>query len=139
MSSNFLSGCDDRLIISQVHFRSRDVLVLIIEFVAGRSGSVVFALRHYEPEGLIIVGRNAGEQSRLERADIRRLSFIRIVQLSRSSLLKVKCNLMSCLRRAPKKLDLVGPVVDFGRISTPVSLPWKISLTGLTVVLAAAV
>ena len=128
MSSNFLSGCDDRLIISQVHFRSRDVLVLIIEFVAGRSGSVVFALRHYEPEGLIIVGRNAGEQSRLERADIRRLSFIRIVQLSRSSLLKVKCN-----------LDLVGPVVDFGRISTPVSLPWKISLTGLTVVLAAAV
>jgi MerR family redox-sensitive transcriptional activator SoxR len=54
--------------------------MLIIGFVAGRSGLAVFAIRYYGSEGLIIVGRNAGGQRRFERADIRRLSFIPIAQ-----------------------------------------------------------
>lgn len=54
--------------------------MLSIGALATRTGLSVSAIRYYESEGLIQVGRNAGGQRRFFRADIRRLSFIMIAQ-----------------------------------------------------------
>lgn len=53
---------------------------LSIGALAERTGMAVSAIRYYEEQGLIAPWRNAGGQRRFPRADIRRLSFIRIAQ-----------------------------------------------------------
>lgn len=54
--------------------------VLLIGDVAARTGLSVSAIRFYEAKGLITPIRSPGGQRRFRRADIRRLSFIRIAQ-----------------------------------------------------------
>jgi MerR family transcriptional regulator, redox-sensitive transcriptional activator SoxR len=58
--------------------RANDVLP--IGDLARRTGLSVSAIRFYEAEGLIAPRRSPGGQRRFLRADIRRLSFILIVQ-----------------------------------------------------------
>jgi len=53
---------------------------LSIGALARRTGLAVSAIRYYEEQGLIAPWRNAGGQRRFLRADIRRLSFVRIAQ-----------------------------------------------------------
>jgi MerR family transcriptional regulator, redox-sensitive transcriptional activator SoxR len=53
---------------------------LSIGALATRTGLAVSAIRYYEARGLIAPWRNAGGQRRFQRADIRRLSFVRIAQ-----------------------------------------------------------
>lgn len=53
---------------------------LSIGALADRTGLAVSAIRYYEAQGLITPWRNAGGQRRFLRADIRRLSFVRIAQ-----------------------------------------------------------
>ena len=53
---------------------------LTIGALAERTGVSVSAIRFYEARGLIAPARTAGGQRRFLRADIRRLSFIRIAQ-----------------------------------------------------------
>ncbi|TDK42324.1 redox-sensitive transcriptional activator SoxR [Antarcticimicrobium luteum] len=53
---------------------------LSIGALADRTGMAVSAIRYYEEQGLIAPWRNAGGQRRFPRADIRRLSFVRIAQ-----------------------------------------------------------
>ena len=54
--------------------------VLSIGQFAERAGLAVSALRYYEAEGLIAPMRAPSGQRRFRRADIRRVSFIRIAQ-----------------------------------------------------------
>ena len=53
---------------------------LSIGALARRTGQAVSAIRYYEEQGLLTPWRNAGGQRRFARADIRRLSFVRIAQ-----------------------------------------------------------
>lgn len=53
---------------------------LSIGDLAARTGLSVPAIRHYETLGLLAPLRNAGGHRRYARADIRRLSFVRIAQ-----------------------------------------------------------
>lgn len=53
---------------------------LSIGALSARTGVSVSAIRFYEARGLIASVRSAGGQRRFLRADIRRLSFIRIAQ-----------------------------------------------------------
>ncbi len=54
--------------------------MLPIGHIAKRTGLAVSAIRFYEDKGLIRATRAASGQRRFARADIRRLSFIRIAQ-----------------------------------------------------------
>lgn len=54
--------------------------ILTIGELAGRTGVAVSALRFYEERGLIRSLRSKGRHRRFLRADIRRVSFIRIAQ-----------------------------------------------------------
>jgi MerR family redox-sensitive transcriptional activator SoxR len=54
--------------------------ILSIGDVARRTGLAVSAIRYYEDMGLIRPMRGPGGQRRFRRADIRRLSFVRIAQ-----------------------------------------------------------
>ena len=54
--------------------------VMLIGDIAARTGLSVSAVRFYEAKGLIAPIRSPGGQRRFRRADIRRLSFIRIAQ-----------------------------------------------------------
>jgi MerR family redox-sensitive transcriptional activator SoxR len=54
--------------------------VLTIGELAQRTGVAVSALRYYEERGLIRSFRSAGRHRRFLRADIRRVSFVRIAQ-----------------------------------------------------------
>ncbi|KAA0920394.1 redox-sensitive transcriptional activator SoxR [Aquicoccus porphyridii] len=54
--------------------------MLPIGHIAKRTGLAVSAIRFYEDKGLIRATRTASGQRRFARADIRRLSFIRIAQ-----------------------------------------------------------
>jgi MerR family redox-sensitive transcriptional activator SoxR len=54
--------------------------LITIGALAARTGTSVSALRYYEAEGLITAHRSAGNQRRFARADIRRVSFIKIAQ-----------------------------------------------------------
>jgi MerR family transcriptional regulator, redox-sensitive transcriptional activator SoxR len=54
--------------------------LLPIGDLAARTGLSVSAIRFYEARGLVTALRNKGGQRRFLRSDIRRLSFIRIVQ-----------------------------------------------------------
>ena len=59
-------------------FRDEDVEALTIGELAARSGVAPSALRYYERLGLIRAGRSGGNQRRYERAELRRVAFIRI-------------------------------------------------------------
>ena len=48
--------------------------------LSSRTGIAVSAIRYYETQGLVHPDRNAGGQRQFRRADIRRLSFVRIAQ-----------------------------------------------------------
>ncbi|MFN7055153.1 redox-sensitive transcriptional activator SoxR [Hyphomonas sp.] len=54
--------------------------VLTIGDLAQRTGVAVSALRYYEERGLIRSFRSSGRHRRFLRADIRRVSFVRIAQ-----------------------------------------------------------
>lgn len=54
--------------------------LLSIGDLARRTGLAVSAIRFYEERGLVHPIRNAGNQRRFRRADIRRLSFVLIAQ-----------------------------------------------------------
>lgn len=66
---------------------------LTIGAVADRTGLAVSAVRYYEAEGLVVPWRNAGGQRRFERADIRRLSFVKIAQQFGFTLPQIKVQL----------------------------------------------
>jgi MerR family redox-sensitive transcriptional activator SoxR len=67
--------------------------VLPIGDLARRTGLSVSAIRYYEAEGLIAPRRSPGGQRRFFRADIRRLSFILIVQQLGFSIREIKAAL----------------------------------------------
>ena len=58
----------------------KTVSTLSIGDVAQRTGLTVSAIRFYEERGLVKADRSSGGQRRFERSDIRRLSFVQIVQ-----------------------------------------------------------
>ena len=74
--------------------------------LAARTGLSVSAIRFYEAKGLIKPERNRGGQRRFERADIRRLSFIMIMQQLGFSLKEI-ITIMASLpdKRTPTKKD----------------------------------
>lgn len=80
--------------------------MLSIGKLAARTGLSVSAIRFYEAKGLIQADRNSGGQRRFERADIRRLSFIMIVQNLGFTLVEIIA-LMEALpnHRTPTKKD----------------------------------
>lgn len=67
--------------------------VLPIGDLARRTGLSVSAIRFYEAKGLIAPRRSPGGQRRFFRADIRRLSFILIVQQLGFSIREIKAAL----------------------------------------------
>lgn len=79
---------------------------LSIGALAARTGLAVSAIRYYESQGLITPWRNSGGQRRFQRADIRRLSFVRIAQQFSFSLIEIR-ELLDQLpdRRAPTPED----------------------------------
>lgn len=70
---------------------------LTIGQVAERTGLAISAIRFYEDKGLVAPGRNAGGQRRFAKADIRRLSFIMILQQLGFSLAEIR----ECLAALP--------------------------------------
>ena len=80
--------------------------LLSIGDLARRTGLSVTAIRFYEDKGLIAPLRNAGGQRRFLRADLRRLSFVRIAQQLGFSLAEIRAHLASLPDgRAPTKRD----------------------------------
>lgn len=67
--------------------------MLPIGHVAKRTGVAVSALRYYEAEGLICAARTEAGQRRFKRADIRRISFIKIAQGFGFTLPEIKARL----------------------------------------------
>ncbi|MBS8229051.1 redox-sensitive transcriptional activator SoxR [Vannielia litorea] len=86
--------------------RLRPADVLSIGQFAERAGLAVSALRYYEAEGLIAPMRAPSGQRRFRRADIRRVSFIRIAQQFGYTLPQIKA-LMEALpeSRTPTAKD----------------------------------
>jgi MerR family redox-sensitive transcriptional activator SoxR len=79
---------------------------LSIGEIADRTGLAVSAIRYYEDEGLIRPFRNAGNQRRFDRSDIRRLSFVKIAQELGFPLAEIRALLKSLPDgRAPTKSD----------------------------------
>jgi len=79
---------------------------LTIGELAARSGVPASALRYYERLGLIRAGRTGGNQRRYDRAELRRVSFIRIAQRVGVSLEEIR-EALSALpeARTPTKAD----------------------------------
>lgn len=67
--------------------------MLPIGHIAKRTGLAVSALRYYEAEGLIRATRTEAGQRRFKRADIRRISFIKIAQSFGFTLPEIKTRL----------------------------------------------
>ncbi|MGA3489693.1 redox-sensitive transcriptional activator SoxR [Micromonosporaceae bacterium DT55] len=61
--------------------------------LAARSGVAASALRYYERLGLIRAGRTSGNQRRYERAELRRVAFIRVAQQVGVSLEEIRAAL----------------------------------------------
>jgi MerR family redox-sensitive transcriptional activator SoxR len=79
---------------------------LTIGELSARSGVAASALRYYERLGLIRAARTGGNQRRYERAELRRVSFIRIAQQVGVSLEEVRTALDSLPdSRTPTKAD----------------------------------
>lgn len=80
--------------------------LLSIGKLAERTGLSITAIRFYEAEGLVSAQRNAGGQRRFIRADIRRLSFVKISQGLGFSLNEIRQVLSQLPEgRTPTKLD----------------------------------
>ncbi|WP_422772358.1 redox-sensitive transcriptional activator SoxR [Plantactinospora sp. WMMC1484] len=79
---------------------------LTIGELAARSGVATSALRYYERLGLIRAGRTGGNQRRYDRAELRRVSFIRIAQQLGVSLADIREALAELPEgRTPTKAD----------------------------------
>ncbi|MDJ1008610.1 MAG: redox-sensitive transcriptional activator SoxR [Paracoccaceae bacterium] len=79
---------------------------LAIGQLAERTGLSVSAIRHYEAEGLVRAFRTSGNMRRFDRADIRRLSFVRIAQDLGFSLAEIRQELGKLPEgRTPDKAD----------------------------------
>lgn len=79
---------------------------LTIGELAARSGVPQSALRYYERMGLIRAGRTTGNQRRYERAELRRVAFIRIAQQVGLSLDEIRAALASLPEsRTPTRAD----------------------------------
>jgi MerR family redox-sensitive transcriptional activator SoxR len=79
---------------------------LTIGELAARSGVAPSALRYYERLGLIRAGRTSGNQRRYERAELRRVSFIRIAQQVGVSLEEIRAALAELPEsRTPTRAD----------------------------------
>jgi MerR family redox-sensitive transcriptional activator SoxR len=79
---------------------------LTIGELAARSGVPASALRYYERLGLIRADRTSGNQRRYDRAELRRVSFIRISQRVGVSLEEIREALTALPRsRTPTKAD----------------------------------
>ena len=79
---------------------------LTIGDFAARSGVASSALRYYEREGLIRSSRTGGNQRRYERAELRRVAFIKIAQQVGVSLDEIRDALASLPEnRTPTKAD----------------------------------
>ena len=61
--------------------------------MAARTGLAVSAIRYYEAEGLVRAVRSAGGQRQFHRADIRRLSFVRITQQLGFSIAEIRAQM----------------------------------------------
>ncbi len=87
---------------------------LTIGQLSTRTGIAVSAIRYYETQGLIHPDRNAGGQRQFRRADIRRLSFVRIAQQFGFSIEQI-CEQLSTLpnARTPNKADWGRIAVKF--------------------------
>ncbi|MDY7084088.1 MAG: redox-sensitive transcriptional activator SoxR [Actinomycetota bacterium] len=73
---------------------------------AARSGVAPSALRYYEREGLIRSTRTSGNQRRYERAELRRVAFIRIAQQVGVSLDEIRAALAELPEnRTPTRAD----------------------------------
>jgi MerR family transcriptional regulator, redox-sensitive transcriptional activator SoxR len=74
--------------------------------LADRSGVAPSALRYYERMGLLRATRTVGNQRRYERAELRRVAFIRIAQQVGVSLEEIRTALASLPRsRTPTRAD----------------------------------
>jgi MerR family redox-sensitive transcriptional activator SoxR len=74
--------------------------------MAARSGVAPSALRYYERLGLIRAARTGGNQRRYDRAELRRIAFIRIAQQVGISLDEIRAALASLPEnRTPTKAD----------------------------------
>jgi MerR family redox-sensitive transcriptional activator SoxR len=79
---------------------------LTIGELSARSGVAPSALRYYERLGLIRAGRTGGNQRRFERAELRRVAFIRIAQQVGVSLEEIREALASLPEsRTPTRAD----------------------------------
>jgi MerR family transcriptional regulator, redox-sensitive transcriptional activator SoxR len=79
---------------------------LTIGELAARSGVAASALRYYERLGLIRAGRTTGNQRRYERAELRRVAFIRIAQQVGVSLDEIRTALDALpASRTPTRAD----------------------------------
>ena len=79
---------------------------LTIGDFAARSGVAPSALRYYEREGLIRSTRTTGNQRRYERAELRRVAFIRIAQQVGVSLDEIRTALAQLPEnRTPTRAD----------------------------------
>ncbi|CTQ48288.1 redox-sensitive transcriptional activator SoxR [Jannaschia donghaensis] len=79
---------------------------LSIGDVAARTGLSISQIRFYEDKGLIAPPRDAGGRRRFPRAELRRLSFIRIAQRLGLSLRRIKVALAGVpVDRAPTPAD----------------------------------
>ncbi|MEE6258623.1 redox-sensitive transcriptional activator SoxR [Plantactinospora sonchi] len=101
---------------------------LTIGELAARSGVATSALRYYERLGLIRAGRTGGNQRRFDRAEIRRVSFIRIAQQVGVSLEEIRTALATLPEsRTPTKADWARLSTRWrGRLDAQIAL-----LTGL--------
>jgi MerR family transcriptional regulator, redox-sensitive transcriptional activator SoxR len=79
---------------------------LTIGELAARSGVAPSALRYYERMGLIRAARTGGNQRRYERAELRRVAFIRIAQQVGVSLEEIRTALADLPdSRTPNRAD----------------------------------
>lgn len=79
---------------------------LSIGQLAERTGLSVSAIRYYDAQDLIEAERNAGGQRRFMRSDIRRLSFVQIMQQFGFSIDEIRALLQTLPEgRTPNKAD----------------------------------
>jgi MerR family transcriptional regulator, redox-sensitive transcriptional activator SoxR len=80
--------------------------LITIGELAARSGVAPSALRYYERMGLLRATRTGGNQRRYERAELRRVAFIRIAQQVGVSLEEIRAALGSLPQgRTPTRAD----------------------------------
>lgn len=78
--------------------------MLTIGQVAARTGLAVSAIRFYEAEGLVFPARSAAGQRRFARADLRRLSFVKVAVEMGFALGRIKAEMAHLPKdRAPSR------------------------------------